>query len=110
MYLGLERGCYAQLRAVERHALGSRSKKKGRRAISPGIRIKEVGEFGGTKPNGFGPESRNLESLRGLIQRLEMYEETRITRQGSEEECFVLALRKWLDGDDHAIDEWLSIL
>ncbi|MCK5291329.1 MAG: hypothetical protein KAR39_04885 [Thermoplasmata archaeon] len=90
--------------------MGSRSKKKGRRAISPGIRIKEVGEFGGTGPNGFGPESRNLESLRGLIQRLEMYEETRITRQGSEEECFVLALRKWLDGDDRAIDEWLSIL
>ena len=110
MYLGLERVCYAWLRAVERHALGSRSKKKGRRAISPGIRIKEVGEFGGTGPNGFGPESRNLESLRGLIQRLEMYEETRITRQGSEEECFVLALRKWLDGDDRAIDEWLSIL
>jgi uncharacterized coiled-coil DUF342 family protein len=77
--------------------------------MSPGIRIKEVGDLGGTEPNGFGSESRNLESLRDLIQRLEMYEQTRVTKQGKEEEHFVLALRKWLDGDDHAIDEWLSI-
>lgn len=88
----------------------ARDQKKGRRAISPGIRTKEVGEFGGTEPNGFGPESRNLESMRGLVQRLEMYERTRVTRQGREEEHFVLALNKWLDGDDHAIDEWLSII
>jgi hypothetical protein len=88
----------------------ARDKKKGRRAISPGIVIKEVGDFGGTEPNGFGSESRNLESLRGLIQRLEMYEKTRVTKQGKEEEYFVLSLRRWLDGDDYAIDEWLSTL
>lgn len=85
-------------------------KKKGRRAISPGIRIKEVGEFGGTEPNGFGSESRNIESLRNLIRRLDMYERTRVVRQGKEEEHFVLILNRWLDGDDQAIDEWLRTL
>jgi hypothetical protein len=94
---------------VERPTLNTR-KKKGRRAISPGIRIKEVGEFGGTEPNGFEPESKNIESLRSLIERLEMYEETRVTRHGKVEDFFVLSLRRWLDGDDHAIDEWLSTL
>jgi hypothetical protein len=39
-----------------------------------------------------------------------MYEKTRVTRQGKEDEFFVITLRKWLDGDDHAIDEWLSTL
>lgn len=93
-----------------RGLLWPRQEKKGRRAISPGIRIKEVGDFGGTEPNGFGPESRNIESLRNLIRRLDMYERTRVVKQRKEEEPFILALHRWLDGDDQAIEDWLTTL
>jgi hypothetical protein len=39
-----------------------------------------------------------------------MYERTRVVKQGREEEHFILALHRWLDGDDQAIDDWLTTL
>jgi len=54
--------------------------------------------------------TRNIESLRNLIHRLELYERSQYISQKEEEENFVVALRKWLDGDDCAIDDWLGTL
>lgn len=65
---------------------------------------------GGTEPTSCKPEARNVENLRSLIRRLELYETTRTINQREEEANFVIALKKWLDGDDLAIDEWLSTL
>ena len=56
------------------------------------------------------PQSRNIESVRNLIRKLELYERSQYISQKEEERNFVVALKRWLDGDDYAIDDWLATL
>lgn len=84
--------------------------KRGKKAIPPELILEEKPDDGGTEPKTIEVGTRNLESLRNLIHRLELYERSQYISQKEEEENFVVALKKWLDGDDYAIDDWLRTL
>lgn len=84
--------------------------KKGEKDIPPDLILEEKPDNGGTETKTINVGTRNLESLRNLIHRLELYERSQYISQKEEEEYFVVALRKWLDGDDYAIDDWLGTL
>lgn len=84
--------------------------KKGEKDIPPELILEEKPDNGGTETKTISVGTRNLESLRNLIRRLELYERSQYISQKEEEENFVVALRKWLDGDDYAIDDWLGTL
>ncbi len=107
---GVRGACATNSRKVGTRVTPCFAKKRGKKVIPPELILKEKPDNGGTEPKTVNVGTRNVESLRNLILRLELYERSQYISQKEEEENFVVALRKWLDGDDCAIDDWLGTL